>query len=74
MAASPRHLLAMKVRAARQSDIADIIFLARLVGASSAEEAGSIATQVFRDEPLSERSLAVLVDLDDVLRGFPPDV
>ncbi|MDQ6785149.1 MAG: DUF6036 family nucleotidyltransferase [Actinomycetota bacterium] len=68
MAASPRHLLAMKVRAARQGDIADIIFLARLVGASSAEEARRVTAQVFADEPLSERSRAVLADLDDVLR------
>ncbi|HWG72990.1 MAG TPA: hypothetical protein VG184_02930 [Acidimicrobiales bacterium] len=67
IAASPRHLLAMKVRAARQGDIADIIFMARLVGASCAEETGIIAAQVFGDESLSERSLAVLADLDDVL-------
>lgn len=67
IAASPRHLLAMKVRVARQSDIADIIVLARLVGASSAEEASRIARQIFGDEPLSERSRAVLADLDDAL-------
>jgi len=35
IAASARHLLAMKARAARQRDLADIITLARLVGASS---------------------------------------
>jgi hypothetical protein len=58
----------MKVRAARQSDIADIIELARLVGASSADEAARIATQVYGDEPPSDRSLAVLVDLDGVSR------
>ncbi len=67
IAASPRHLLAMKVRAARQSDIADILALARLVGASSPEEVIRITGQVFGDEPLSERSRAVLADLDDAL-------
>ena len=69
LAASPRHLLAMKVRAARQGDVADIVALARLVGATCAEEAGLIAAEVFDGEPLSERSRAVLADLDDTLRG-----
>lgn len=67
LAASPRHLLALKVRAARQSDVADILVLARLVGATSAEEAERIATEVFGGESLSERSRAVLADLDDAL-------
>lgn len=70
LAASPRHLLAMKVRAARQGDVADIVALARLVGATSAEEAGRTATEVFDGEPLSERSRAVLADLDGALREF----
>jgi hypothetical protein len=43
LAASPRHLLALKVRAARQSDVADIVVLARLVGATSAVQAERIA-------------------------------
>lgn len=67
VAASPRHLLAMKVRAARQGDIADILVLSRLVGASSAAEVSRIAMEVFGDEPLSDRSHAVLADLDDAL-------
>ncbi len=67
LAASPRHLLALKVRAARQSDVADIVVLARLVGATSAEEAEQVATEVFGGEPLSGRSRAVLADLDDAL-------
>jgi hypothetical protein len=67
IAASPRHLLAMKARAARQGDIADILVLARLVGASSAEEVRRIAAEVFGDEPLSERSRTVLADLDGPL-------
>lgn len=57
----------MKARAARQSDIADILALAHLIGASSAEEVSRITGQVFGDEPLSERSRAVLADLDDAL-------
>ncbi len=68
LAASARYLLALKVRAARQSDVADIVVLARLVGATSAEEAERVATEVFDGEPLSERSGAVLADLDDALR------
>jgi hypothetical protein len=68
LAASARHLLALKVRAARQSDIADIVVLAGLVGATSAEEAERVATEDFDGEPLSERSGAVLADLDDALR------
>ncbi|MGH9154793.1 MAG: hypothetical protein ACRD1K_02815 [Acidimicrobiales bacterium] len=67
VAASPRHLLAMKVRAARQGDIADILVLSRVVGASSAAEVSRIATEVFGDEALSDRSRAVLADLDDAL-------
>lgn len=66
--ASPRHLLALKVRAARQSDIADIVVLARLIGATSAEAAERVATEVFEGEPLSERGRAVLADLDVALR------
>lgn len=57
----------MKARAARQGDIADILVLARLVGASSAEEVRRIAAEVFGDEPLSERSRTVLADLDAAL-------
>lgn len=68
LAASPRHMLALKVRAARASDVADILVLARLVRATSAREAERIATEVFGGEPLSERSRAVLADLDDALR------
>ncbi|MGI8808718.1 MAG: hypothetical protein ACR2KK_12895 [Acidimicrobiales bacterium] len=67
IAASARHLLAMKARAARQRDVADIITLARLVGASSAEQVIRLAEQVFGGEPLSDRSTAVLADLDDTL-------
>jgi hypothetical protein len=69
LAASPRHLLALKVRAARQSDVADIVVLARLVGATSAVQAERIAEDVFAGEPLSERSRAVLADLNDALRS-----
>ncbi len=57
----------MKVRAARQGDIADILVLSRLVRASSAAEVSRIAMEVFGDESLSDRSRAVLADLDDAL-------
>ncbi|MDQ3640745.1 MAG: hypothetical protein M3450_04550 [Actinomycetota bacterium] len=58
----------MKVRAARQGDIADIIVLARVVGATGAAEAARLAAEIFEGEPLSVRSLAVLADLDGALR------
>ena len=67
LAASPRHLLAMKARAARQRDIADIIVLARLVRTDTAEQVARLTEQVFGGEALSERSRAVLADLDDTL-------
>lgn len=67
IAASPRHLLAMKARAARRRDVADIITLARIVGATSAEQVVRLAEQVFGGEILTERSRAVLADLDDTL-------
>jgi len=57
----------MKVRSAGQSDVADIVMLSRLVGASSAEEVSRIAVEVFGDVSLSDRSRAVLADLDDTL-------
>lgn len=67
--ASPRHLLAMKARSARQRDIADIVTLARLVGVDTAEQVVRLTEQVFAGEPLSERSRAVLADLDETLGG-----
>lgn len=57
----------MKARAARQRDIADIITLARLVGTETADQVAHLTEQVFGGEPLSERSRAVLADLDDTL-------
>ncbi|MDQ6946197.1 MAG: hypothetical protein M3256_07965 [Actinomycetota bacterium] len=57
----------MKVRAARQGDIADILLLSRLVGASSSAGVCRVAVEVFGDETLSDRSRAVLADLDDAL-------
>lgn len=68
VAASARHLLAMKARAARQRDIADIVTLARLLG-TGAEQVVLLTEQVFGGEALSERSRAVLGDLDDTLRS-----
>ena len=47
--------------------VADIIVLARLVGASSVEEVLRVAHQVYGDKPLSQRSRAVVADLDDAL-------
>ena len=38
LAASPRHLLAMKAMAARQQDMADLAILIRLLGLRTADE------------------------------------
>lgn len=66
LAASPRHLLAMKARAARVTDRTDIRQLAQMVGASDVAEISEIVEAVFPGEPLSERSRKVVEDfLDD---------
>jgi predicted nucleotidyltransferase len=63
MAASPHRLLAMKVRAARSTDVDDIRLLCELVGVASFDEVISIVTTLFPSEPVSERSRKVLGDI-----------
>lgn len=60
--ASAELLLAMKVRAARRGDLADIALLAHRVGLTTAEELIAHAESVF-DEPLGERQRMVIEDL-----------
>lgn len=55
-------LLAMKVRAARRGDLADIALLAQRVGLTTAEEVIAHAESVF-DEPVSQRQRMVIEDL-----------
>ncbi len=62
-AASPEHLLAMKVLAARRRDIEDISYLVKHLGLSSAGEALAMCAAVFPDEPVPERARMILEDL-----------
>ena len=63
MAASPRHIFAMKARAARTRDIDDLRLLADIVGVESADAALQICANFYPDEPVSPRSAAVLREL-----------
>lgn len=68
-AASAEHLLAMKVRAARLKDREVILFLARLLGLSSAREVFDLHDEVFPDDPPRRRNLA---DARQILRMLWP--
>ena len=63
MAASPRHIFAMKARAARTRDIDDLRLLAGIVGVESAGAALQICANFYPDEPVPPRSAAVLREL-----------
>jgi Nucleotidyltransferase of unknown function (DUF6036) len=63
MAASPRHIFAMKALAARTRDIDDLRLLADLIGVESADAALQICADFYPDEPVSPRSAAVLREL-----------
>ena len=62
-AASPRHIFAMKARAARQRDIDYLRPLADIIGVNSADIALQICADFYPDEPVSPRSAAVLHEL-----------
>ncbi len=59
-AASPQHLLAMKVRASRQKDVDDILLLVSLLKLKTVEELLAIHDEVFSRVPISPRALAGL--------------
>src|SRR6202522_1482352 len=63
MAASPRHIFAMKARAARTRDIDDLRLLADIIGVRSTDAALQICADFYPDEPVSPRSAAVLREL-----------
>jgi hypothetical protein len=70
--ASPRHLLAMKVRAARgERDLEDIVLLCEALGITSARGAISIADEVWGAGMLREESVFLVTEglLD---RGLAP--
>jgi hypothetical protein len=62
-AASPEHLLAMKVLAARVKDVDDIAFLARHLGIESSAAALAVCAEVFPDEPVPGRAAGILRNL-----------
>ena len=61
-AASPEHLLAMKVLAARRRDGDDIRFLIRRLGLTSVGQVLAVCAEVFPDEPVPERARLILED------------
>lgn len=66
-AASPEHLLAMKVLAARRRDAEDIRFLVKHLQLTNAAEVLALCVEIFPDEPVPERARLVLDDVFDDL-------
>lgn len=62
-AASPRHLLAMKVLAGRRRDAGDIKSLAGHLGLRTPAEVLAVSAEVFPDEPAPKRSVLLLDEL-----------
>lgn len=61
-AASPEHLLAMKVLAARRRDADDIRFLIERLNLTTVEEVLALCAEVFPDEEVPARARLVLED------------
>ncbi|AVT30324.1 hypothetical protein C6361_13390 [Plantactinospora sp. BC1] len=64
-AASPEHLLAMKVLAARRRDAEDIRFLVERLGLTSAEQVLRLCGEIFPEEEVPGRARLVLDDVFD---------
>lgn len=62
-AASPEHLLAMKVLAARRRDAEDIRFLVKHLQLNSAAEVLALCAEIFPDEEVPARARLVLEDI-----------
>jgi hypothetical protein len=62
-AASPEHLLAMKVLAARRRDIGDIRLLVERLELTSVIEVLAVCAEVFPDEEVPARARLILEDL-----------
>ena len=60
--ASAEQLLAMKVRAGRRTDRADVEFLIRRLGISTLQHVETIHHAVFPHDPIPERNMEVIVD------------
>ncbi len=63
MTASPAHIFAMKALASRTRDIDDLRLLAEIVPVETASQALQICADFYPDEPVPERSAAVLREL-----------
>ena len=62
-AASPERMLAMKVRAARVTDIPDLLLLVDILGYTTPEQVKETALTVFGNEPLPQRSTSTIATL-----------
>jgi hypothetical protein len=62
-AASPEHLLAMKVLAARRRDVEDLRNLAQRLELTTLEEVLAICMEIFPDEPVPGRARLVLEEV-----------
>jgi hypothetical protein len=62
-AASPEHLLAMKVFAARRRDIDDIRFLVKHLGMATAKAVLDLCAEIFPDEEVPARAKLILEDV-----------
>jgi hypothetical protein len=63
MAASPAHIFAMKALASRTRDVDDLRLLAGILELESADQALQICADFYPDEPVPQRSAAVLQEL-----------
>jgi hypothetical protein len=70
-AASPEHLLAMKVLAGRRRDSDDIRFLIQRLSLTSLDQVLAICAEVFPDEPVPDRARLILEDALE--EGHLPD-
>lgn len=62
-AASPEHLLAMKVLAARRRDAEDIAILVKHLGLSNPQDVLALCAEIFPAEPVPDRARLVLDDV-----------
>ena len=69
-AASPRHLLAMKARAARASDVADVVNLLARCGFPTATDVEGLVAGLFSGERLGERQRLWVEDV--IAASCPP--
>lgn len=65
--ASAPVLLAMKARARRAQDVADTVYLAALLGLSTAEEIATVHDRYFADDPLGQNDRSRLAAIAQIL-------